>query len=98
MSEPFNADNIVVGNWEPVCMIQVRKRQPIVHACKLNFPEGFNVTLPDGRVVWYEPGDYLIIDGDGKKTPMDCDAFEASYEKRVGKSDQFCAIDVRLTT
>ena len=73
---PFNADDITVDNWEP--MFRVRKRPVITHATQLNFPEGFEVTTPSGKVKG-EKGDYLMIGPGGEKYPCKKEIFDKTY-------------------
>ena len=74
--QPFNADEITVDNWDG--MIPVQKKPVIVHACQMNFPEGFSVTTHHGVAIG-DPGDYLLIGIDGEKYPIKKDIFEQTY-------------------
>lgn len=77
MVDPWRADDINIGNWEP--MLKVRKKPIIVHATQLNFPEGFQVTTKEG-VMKGKPGDYLMIGVAGEKYPIDKKIFEETYD------------------
>ncbi len=72
--QPFNADEITTDNWDGLVQVQ-----PLtIHACQMNFPEGFSVTTEHGVEVG-EPGDYLVIKSDGEKHPIAKDTFEKLY-------------------
>ena len=75
--QPFNADEITTGNWEP--MYEVRKKPIIVHATQLNLPEGFVVTTKEGKLKG-KSGDYLMIGVEGEKYPIDKSIFERTYD------------------
>ncbi len=77
MTDPWCADDINTGNWEP--MLCVRKKPIIVHATQLNFPEGFWVSTKEG-IMKGKPGDYLMIGIEGEKYPIDKNTFEKSYD------------------
>lgn len=76
-AKPFNADGITIKNWDPI--FRVKKRPVIVHATQLNFPEGFEVTTPSGKVKG-EPGDYLMIGPGGEKYPCKREIFDNTYD------------------
>jgi hypothetical protein len=74
---PFDADPINLDNWDG--FVPVRKKPIVVHACQMNFPEGFSVTTLEGTVVGKE-GDYLMVGIDGEKYPCRQDIFEKTYD------------------
>ena len=78
MNEPFNADDITLGNCEEMCAY--RKCPVVIHAAQLHFAEGFQVTTMEG-VMRGKPGDYLVIGIAGEKYPCDKEIFEASYTR-----------------
>lgn len=75
--KPFNADKITLENWEG--FKQCRKKPIIVHACKMNFKGGFEVTTMEG-VIRGNPGDYLMVGVNGEKYPIAAAVFEKSYD------------------
>lgn len=77
MTAPFDADSITRDNWNPV--LRVRKKPVVVHAIRLNFPEGFEVTTREGKLRG-KSGDYLMIGVDGEKYPIDADIFHRTYD------------------
>ena len=74
----FNADKITLDNFEGV--FKCRKKPIVIHALQINFPEGFIVTTPSGKVKG-EPGDYLMFGPSGEKYPCKKDIFEKTYTK-----------------
>lgn len=76
--DPFNADPITVDNWNG--FKRVYHKPIVVHACQMNFPEGFKVTTLAGVVVG-RSGDYLIIGAKGERYTCTREIFEESYEE-----------------
>lgn len=74
---PFNADDITLTNFEGIKRVQ--KRPIIVHALKMNLPDGFQVTTMEG-VMTGKPGDWLMFGVNGEKYPCAADVFEKSYD------------------
>jgi hypothetical protein len=75
--EPWNADGVTLENWDG--FRPVRKKPVVVHACQMNFPEGFSVTTPEG-VVCGKQGDWLMIGVAGEKYPIRDDIFRRTYD------------------
>lgn len=74
---PFDADRITTYNWAP--MLRVRAKPIVVHATRLNFPEGFCVATKSGKLHG-RPGDYLVIGVGGEKYVMDEGTFAQMYD------------------
>ena len=86
---PFDMDGATPDNWEGFrpCV----KKPVVVHACQMNFREGFCITTANG-VVKGKPGDYLVVALDGDAWPVAKEIFEKTYEyidqTIIGKSDE----------